>query len=84
MNILNFSSTPWQSLVWTLVGIAATFAMVAILSPRLFAKLNEWASLWIDIDRLAKKADKRVDIDHRIIPHSRLLGLEALEVGHGG
>ncbi len=74
MNILEVSFTHWQSFVWTLVGIAASFALVAILSPRLFAKLSEWASVWIDIDRLAKKADTRVDIDHRVIPHCRLLG----------
>lgn len=74
MNILDVSSTQWQSFVWIFVGIAASFALLAILSPRLFAKLNAWSSLWIDTDRVAKKTDKRIDIDHRIIPYSRLLG----------
>ncbi len=74
MNIADVSSTQWQPFVWTLVGIAGSFALVAILSPRLFAKLNAWTSLWIDFDGLAKKVDKRVDIDHRVVPHSRLLG----------
>jgi len=64
----------WESFVWTLLAVAASIALVAILSPRVFARLNAWSSVWIDIDRLARKSNTRIDIDDRIIPHCRLLG----------
>jgi hypothetical protein len=74
MSTLAVSSIEYESLVWALLAVAAGIALVAILSPRFFSKLNAWSSVWIDVDRFAGRTNKRIDIDHRVLLHSRLFG----------
>jgi hypothetical protein len=60
--------------IWTLLAGAAGFGVVAILSPRIFSALNARTSVWIDVDRFARKLDERVDVDDRVARHPRMLG----------
>jgi hypothetical protein len=45
-----------------------------LLSPRLFQRIAAKGSHWIDTQRLIERLDRRYDVDHYILPHSRILG----------
>jgi len=72
------SSIEWEFAIWALLVIAAGTALLAILSPRRFSALNAWSSAWIDVDKLTRRLDKRVDIDHHFLRHCRLFGIAVL------
>ena len=55
-----------------LVGIVG---MIAILSPQRFAKLATRSGRWVDTKKALEVFDTRVDIDHYVLPFSRLLGV---------
>ena len=74
MNTPSIYPIQWQPFTWTLLAVAGIFGLMAILSPRLFSTVSAWSSTWIDIDRFAKKLDKRIDIDPGFTLHSRPLG----------
>ena len=75
MNMPYFlSSVQWESVIWILLGLAAGVALTAVLNPRLFSVLSTRSGVWIDIDVVTRKLDKRINIDRRVLPHSRLLG----------
>lgn len=70
----NLPSIRWEFAIWALLAVAAGSALMAVVSPRLFSALNAWSSVWIDVDKLTKRLDKRVDIERHVIRHSRMLG----------
>jgi hypothetical protein len=64
--------------LWISTGIAAFFGFIALVSPKTFAKLARSGNHWIDTSQLLNKLDARVDIDSRVLPHSRWLGAAVL------
>lgn len=69
----------WSDLFFTgLFVMLAGVGLLALISPRQFADLATFSSRWIDTDRFFAIFDKRIDIDSRILPHSRLLGVLVL------
>ena len=67
-------SIEWKWVTWALLAGAAGTGLVAVVSPRLFATLNAWSGVWVDVDRFSKGLDRRIDIEHHVIRHIRLLG----------
>lgn len=65
---------PWYWATWTFLGAGGIVGLLAILSPRLFSRLVAVGGVWIDIDKLARKLDRRIDLDPYILRHSRLFG----------
>jgi hypothetical protein len=48
--------------------------LVALISPKYFARVASWSGRWIDSRKLFEVFDKRIEIDDRILPYSRILG----------
>ena len=71
---VDLSSCPWEWLVWTLLALAGGAALLAVCRPSVFQTISVRSSRWIDIDRFARKLDVRIEVDQRILPHSRFLG----------
>ena len=71
---IDLSSCEWEWLVWALLALAGSAALLAVLKPSVFQTISARSSRWIDVDRFTRKLDKRIEIDHRVLPHSRLLG----------
>jgi hypothetical protein len=61
--------------VIALVGLLGLLAMV---SPKGFARLSQAGGHWVDTSRLISKLDSRYDVDRRVLSHSRLFGLVVL------
>lgn len=67
-------SSVYLPIIWGLLALIATIGVVAVASPRWFARLDAIGSRWIDTSRWVAKLDRRIDVDARVLPHSRLLG----------
>jgi hypothetical protein len=65
---------PWTLVTWSLLGLAGVVGMVALVSPRTFSKLATGGSRWIDTQRVIAKLDEPINVDHYILPYSRVLG----------
>lgn len=65
----------FEPIVWTLIAGVGACGLLALLSPRLFSKLADVGNRWIDTSSALAKLDRRVDIDARVLPYSRWLGL---------
>ena len=61
-------------LVPILLAILGAIGLLALISPRLFESVSSSSSRWVDSQKLLSILDKRVDIDHLVLPHCRLLG----------
>lgn len=61
-------------LFWSLVAVAGLPALIALVNPGLFARLDSRGNKWFDSAKMLAVLDKRVDIDHVLLPFSRLLG----------
>lgn len=63
-----------RPLMWVLLASAGLLGLFALINPKGFRKLSSEGSRWIDTQKLVALLDKRVDVDQKILPHSRLLG----------
>ena len=61
--------------VFVMCGIAG---VVALVSPRRFSTLARGSNRWIDTKRVLESLDRRVDIDHFVLPYTRVLGAAVL------
>ncbi len=61
-------------IVGTFLAIIGIAGVVALASPRLFAVLVGQSNRWIDTARLFAKLERSIDVDAKVLPHSRLLG----------
>lgn len=59
---------------WGLVAVAGLPAVIALVNPGLFARLDSRGNRWIDSSKVLELLDKRIDVDHLLLPFSRLLG----------
>jgi hypothetical protein len=64
----------YYPIIWALLALAATVGLIALASPTLFAKLSGVGNRWIDTSSMLAKLDRRIEVDSRILPYSRLLG----------
>ena len=60
------------------LGLIGVFGAIALVSPRMFASLAKGGGRWLDTSHVLATLDKRVDVDDRVLPHSRLLGVAVL------
>lgn len=76
-DVLLLASVPthFAPIVWTLLALAGACGIVALSSPRLFSKLAAVGSRWVDTSNALAKLDRRIEVDSRILPYSRWLGL---------
>lgn len=66
---------PIEWVVWPVLAVVLTLGLIAIVSPRRFASVSRGGGRWIDTSRLVEQMDRRIDLDHLAIRHSRLFGL---------
>src|SRR3954469_14108400 len=70
--------TTKQAILWATLAMLGCIGVVAIVSPGRFAALATRSGRWVDTNKLVEVFDKRVDIDHYVLPFSRLLGVAVL------
>ena len=68
------SSAVWAPVIWGLLVVVGAVGVVALASPRVFAKLSAKTSRWVESKKVLECLDKRVDIDRYVLPFSRWLG----------
>ena len=64
-----------QWMVWTLLAAIGAAGLLAIVSPRGFARLAAFGNIWVDSDKVLKQLDRRVEVDTHLLHHCRLLGV---------
>lgn len=57
-----------------LLGVIGLTGLLALISPRLFESVATSSSRWVDSQKLLAVLDKRIDIDHLVLPYCRILG----------
>jgi hypothetical protein len=60
--------------LWAFCVLFGGVGLIALASPRLFASLARVGNRWIDTSRFFSKFDAQVDLDSKVLPHSRWLG----------
>jgi hypothetical protein len=70
--------TAKQAVLWSTLGLLGLVGVIAVVSPSRFARLATRSGRWVDTNKIVAVLDKRVDIDHYILPFSRLLGVAVL------
>ena len=60
--------------LWALCALFGAVGLIALSSPRLFASLTRFGNRWIETSKFLSKFDAQVDVDSKILPHSRWLG----------
>ncbi|MCH8924191.1 MAG: hypothetical protein IIA67_13710 [Planctomycetes bacterium] len=61
-----------------IMGISAVAGVIALISPSLFKRTAAVSGRIVDTKKILEVLDKRVDIDHFVFAHSRLLGAVVL------
>jgi len=61
-------------ILWGSCALFGTVGLIALTSPRLFASLARVGNRWIDTSKFFAKFDAQVDLDSKVMPHSRWLG----------
>jgi hypothetical protein len=69
---------PKQAILWGTLGLLGLIGVIAVFSPARFAKLATRSGRWVDTNKIVQVLDKRVDIDHYVLPFSRLLGVAVI------
>jgi len=64
--------------VWTALGMLAAIGAVALFCPDLFRKIAVRSNHWIDTNKILSYLDRRIDIDHHVLPFTRHLGIAVL------
>ena len=72
------ASVRWEPFIWSLLGIFGAFGLLAVVAPQRFAALTQYSGQWVNTEKVLAVLDKRVDIDHYFLPHSRLFGAMVL------
>ena len=69
---------PKQAVLCGTLGVLGLIGIIAIISPSAFQKLATRSGRWVDTNKIVQVLDKRVDIDHYVLPFSRLLGVAVI------
>jgi hypothetical protein len=56
-------------------AFAGAVSALAVVSPRHFEWLARKSSRWVDSRRFVEVLDRRIEVDHYFLPHSRVFGL---------
>ena len=65
-------------LAWALLAFVILFGLVALFSPRWFARFAEHGGKWVDSTKVLRVFDKRFDIDKQVMRYSRSFGVVVL------
>ncbi len=52
--------------------------LIAVVSPQVFGRVASNGSRWYDSSRILAAFDKRIDIDHYVLRHTRVFGFAVL------
>lgn len=74
LSLLAIGRDVWQPIVWVVVSFSALCGLLALVHPRLFAAIASHSSQWVETKKLLERFDTRYDIDHYVLPYTRLLG----------
>ena len=74
----SFAQVNLAPVFWVALGFVALTGTVAVVSPKRFAALATRSNTWVDTNKLLEVFDRRVDVDHLVLPFSRVLGLAVL------
>lgn len=75
---LVLGSAQWLCVMWGGLAVSGFLGLLALLSPRLFASVATCGKTWVDVDRLLRKLDRKIDIDDYVLHHSRMFGVMVL------
>ena len=67
--------TPLRLALAAGIGLIGVLGLLAMVSPKTFARLSQAGGHWVDTSRLVSKLDARYDVDRRVLTHSRAFGL---------
>jgi len=73
-----FDSVSLRLIAWSVLGLLGTVGLVAVANPRWFRSLASMSNTWVDSDRMLQALNRRVEVDHLILPFSRALGVAVL------
>ena len=76
--VLSFAQVNLAPVFWLSLGALGLTGTVAVLSPKRFAALATRSNTWVDTNKLLEVFDRRVDVDHLVLPFSRVLGVAVL------
>jgi hypothetical protein len=65
----------WRPILLAVLIFAAACGLLAIFSPRTFARLAGMGGQWVDSQRFVKWLDARFDIDGFVLRHARAFGV---------
>ena len=64
-----------EPLLWGLLTVLFFLGVLAVASPKRFKGLTKSSSHWVDTRKILEVLDRRVEIDHHVLRHSRILGV---------
>ena len=67
-----------KPLLMLFFSLTALVGLLALISPRSFALVVEKANCWIDTSKFFSFLEKRIDLDHYAVRHSRVTGILVL------
>lgn len=76
--VLLFAEINWAPFVWCSLGLLGLVGFVALVSPTRFAAIATRGNTWVDSQKFLAVLDRKVDVDHLVLPFSRWLGLAVL------
>lgn len=65
----------WRPVLLAMLVFAAGCGLLAVFSPRWFARLAGIGGQWVDSQRYVKWLDARFDIDGFVLRHARAFGI---------
>jgi hypothetical protein len=66
------------SVFWGILFVVGVLGLVALVSPQAFASLAVRGGRWVDTSKVIAKLDARIDLDERVLPYSRVLGVAVI------
>lgn len=65
------------NLIWVVLPMLVAVAglgLLAVVSPKRFARLSQKSSQWVDTNKLVEKLDEPINIDSIVLRYSRVFG----------
>lgn len=68
----------WEPFCGILLASSGIIGLVALASPKAFERIANFSGRWVDSNQFLARLDQPIDIDARVLPHSRKLGAAVL------